>query len=141
MANMALCNDVSYDWLPESFTNCVTAFKELSSSNFEAMVSTSASTKEDMAQWLDEFEQRTKTKWRVRHTYPNVKGWAYRLDLVCQHSSFNKRKTSQTAKNCNCLAKLVQKVSSSTHCMQRVGFLCLDMCMHLVVGQCNDESI
>lgn len=88
-----------------------------------------------MSQWLDEFDLRTKTTVRVHNTYPNVKDWADRLDIVCPHNSFNKGNVNIVNRKelyCNYTATLVQKVSLSTQYMQRAGFLCLDKPMHLV---------
>jgi len=109
-----LTNDKNYDWLPTNFRNVIVDYNERSGGLFEATVRTSASTKEEMAQWIGEFEHLTKTKWLMRSTCPKLQRLAYRIDYVCQHSSFNKHATKRASKNCECPAKLTQKISLVT---------------------------
>jgi len=104
----------SFEWLPESFRNCVVEYSANNDGGFEATVRSNAARKEAMAQWLCDFELRTKTKWLVRSTFPNVQRLSYRIDYVCQHSSFKKCDTKRASKKCNCGAKLTQKVNLVT---------------------------
>jgi len=108
-----------FEWLPDSFRNCVVEYNVKDDGGFQAIVRTNAATKEDMAQWLCDFERRTKTKWLVRSTFPNIQRLSYRIDYVCQRSSFNKHDTQRASKNCKCCAKLTLKVNVLTRQTKR----------------------
>jgi len=98
-------------WLPSRFRNCIVAYEKVGGNDFVARVRSSASTKEDLTLWRQEFESKTNTHWTVRHTFPGVQRLAFRNDFVCQHSSFNKSKSVKRAtKNCDCTASLVLKI-------------------------------
>jgi len=100
-----------FDWLPSGFRNVVVECRNVSDNNFVATVRSSAATKEELVKWRKEFETQTNTHWTIRHTYPHMKRLAVRIDLVCQHSSFNKStSTKRATKNCNCGATMSQKV-------------------------------
>lgn len=63
-------------------------------------------------EWIKKFTKFTKTGWIVRACFPNVKRFLYRKVFVCQHSSFNKRKTPERsgAKDKQCKAKIDFKI-------------------------------
>ena len=117
-----------FEWLPDVFRNCVVEYNAKDDAGgFQATVRTNAATKEDMAQWLCDFERRTKTKWLVRSTFPNIQRLSYRIDYVCQHSSFNKQDIKRASKNCKCCAKITQKVNFVTRKTKRTN-------PHIMVG-------
>ena len=55
---------VQYEWLTTTFTNVVVNYQEIGS-GFVATVRPSAATKENLMQWLHDFEDKTETRWGV----------------------------------------------------------------------------
>lgn len=105
----------AFSWLPEVFKSVVIKHESVDN-GFFATVRSSAKSTEELGQWLQEFEDKTKTRWVVRRTYPGVSRLACRIDYVCQHSNFNKSKstTQRDSKKCGCGASVTLKIKLVT---------------------------
>jgi len=81
-------------------------------SGFFAIVHLECERPDQCKKWVSDFSKTSFCTWRVRRTYPDGRrGLLWRMDYVCQHSSFNKNHTKrQKTKDTDCAANLVVKV-------------------------------
>lgn len=91
--------------LPPDYDHCVCSLEADEAGGLKVSLKLPAHEEPEVQKWLQDFQNSSKTTWRVSRTYPGSKRRnKYRIDLRCQHGGYGLYKA--TKKNTFCPAML-----------------------------------